>query len=325
MLASLLPGLRDIRTPLTVGYLWIAALWLALDPYLPKEEPTEDGIIRRIYEINNALGVGTAIAALSFAAYVLGAVATVSVENTRTGRALASFSPYFQTPTGRDAVRLYYSYLRDVALPKSTQGIKLPHTTSLTRVVLSEMATPVTELRTRLLISNQDVFGEYDRLVSEAEFRLNITIPLFAASVYASVAFSRLWLLFLIIVLALLVQGTSKLAQSVTVLQRAVTVGVITHPAKEDEEKARSEFQRFVDRQYELRSEHHLRLSRRMSLLRWLGTSTILLVLIVAIFASFSLSEIAAFLLDKLPFIGVLTSLTVAVIGYLRASLRRRE
>jgi hypothetical protein len=35
LISNLLPGLRDLRTPLAVGYLWLVALWLALHKYLP--------------------------------------------------------------------------------------------------------------------------------------------------------------------------------------------------------------------------------------------------------------------------------------------------
>ena len=35
MLASVLPGLRELRVPLSAGFLWLLALWFAIEPTLP--------------------------------------------------------------------------------------------------------------------------------------------------------------------------------------------------------------------------------------------------------------------------------------------------
>jgi hypothetical protein len=86
VLASLLPGLRDVRTPLTVGYLWLGSVWVMFFPSIPERAPQADGMVSRAFAIADELGAGATFAALSFLAYVLGAVATVSIENTRSGR-----------------------------------------------------------------------------------------------------------------------------------------------------------------------------------------------------------------------------------------------
>jgi hypothetical protein len=76
MLASLLPGLRDVRTPLTVGYLWLFILWLWFADKWPSERPRDDGAIARIFDVQTLLGSSVMIAALSFVAYVLGSLLT---------------------------------------------------------------------------------------------------------------------------------------------------------------------------------------------------------------------------------------------------------
>jgi hypothetical protein len=73
VLASLLPGLRDLRTPLAVGYCWAVAvaLWLRGDvdfspPYLYLASD-----LGRLVQI---VGTGPTLAAVSFVAYLVGAV-----------------------------------------------------------------------------------------------------------------------------------------------------------------------------------------------------------------------------------------------------------
>jgi hypothetical protein len=74
MLASLLPGLRDVRTPLTIGYLWLTFAWIVWGDHLPDGRPSGNGPIARLYDLSDFLGNGAVIAAISFSAYVLGAV-----------------------------------------------------------------------------------------------------------------------------------------------------------------------------------------------------------------------------------------------------------
>jgi hypothetical protein len=72
LLTAAIPGLREIRAPLVAGYLWILAAWLLIDPSLPLRESTDDPV-RSLVELADLLGpVGTA-AAISVAAYLVGA------------------------------------------------------------------------------------------------------------------------------------------------------------------------------------------------------------------------------------------------------------
>lgn len=76
MLASLLPGLRDLRAPLSAGYLWLAATWLYFAPHLPTSVRDADGVLRDIYrviDVSPTLEVGVG---LSFLAYMVGILST---------------------------------------------------------------------------------------------------------------------------------------------------------------------------------------------------------------------------------------------------------
>jgi hypothetical protein len=71
-LASLLPGLRDLRAPLAAGYLWLLTVWLALAEHVPDRDEATTGLFSSVYRLDDlvtAIGLGVA---LSFVAYVLG-------------------------------------------------------------------------------------------------------------------------------------------------------------------------------------------------------------------------------------------------------------
>jgi hypothetical protein len=70
VLASLLPGLREVRAPLAAGFVWLVALWFLLEPRWPRGD--DAGIVgsaARLMDMLNLLGQGVV---LSFAAYLLG-------------------------------------------------------------------------------------------------------------------------------------------------------------------------------------------------------------------------------------------------------------
>jgi hypothetical protein len=74
MLASLLPGLRDLRTPLATGYLWVVALWLLLHNRIPDSVEHATGPIKSLYQLGTFVGDTAVLAALSFVAYLLGSM-----------------------------------------------------------------------------------------------------------------------------------------------------------------------------------------------------------------------------------------------------------
>lgn len=75
MLATLLPGVREIRTPLTVGYTWLIVLWLAVGYRMP-EPGSAQGVLADVYRLAHAAGVIAAGIAVSVAAYIIGVIAT---------------------------------------------------------------------------------------------------------------------------------------------------------------------------------------------------------------------------------------------------------
>jgi hypothetical protein len=73
VLSSLLPGLRELRAPLSAGVLWLLAMWFLVEPAVPDADEATGilGSAYRLAEPLSAIGLG---AALAFAAYLLGSL-----------------------------------------------------------------------------------------------------------------------------------------------------------------------------------------------------------------------------------------------------------
>lgn len=79
MFATLLPGIRHVRTPLITGYLYFLVAWMLLGP--DRLTPHAGGgtvAERRLSALVQEVGSGPTFAALSFAALLIGSLATIS-------------------------------------------------------------------------------------------------------------------------------------------------------------------------------------------------------------------------------------------------------
>lgn len=71
MLAQILPGFRDFRTPLITGYLWLVFLWLLIGLPLP-DATVSEGPMGVINAFGEFLSPAVYITVLSFTAYLIG-------------------------------------------------------------------------------------------------------------------------------------------------------------------------------------------------------------------------------------------------------------
>ncbi|NJP97668.1 hypothetical protein HCN51_51000 [Nonomuraea sp. FMUSA5-5] len=55
MPTTLLPGVREIRTPLAVGYAWLLVVWVAIGHTIP-EPAKATGVIADTYRLAQAAG-----------------------------------------------------------------------------------------------------------------------------------------------------------------------------------------------------------------------------------------------------------------------------
>jgi hypothetical protein len=73
VLASILPGLREIRAPLAAGYLWLVIGWLLFHDRV-ETGSSASGAVDALTGFRDAIGLGGIAAAATFVAYVLGAL-----------------------------------------------------------------------------------------------------------------------------------------------------------------------------------------------------------------------------------------------------------
>jgi hypothetical protein len=71
MLASLLPGIRELRAPLAAGYVWLLGLWLSLRA-MSVSADYSTGIYRYMVDLANWAGKPVVFAASAFVAYLIG-------------------------------------------------------------------------------------------------------------------------------------------------------------------------------------------------------------------------------------------------------------
>jgi hypothetical protein len=82
MLTSILPGLRDLRGPLTAGYLWLLAAWIAFGDVMPHSRPQSgEQPVQAVFDLAGFFGKGAVVAAVTFTAYLLGAFLSVDVQS----------------------------------------------------------------------------------------------------------------------------------------------------------------------------------------------------------------------------------------------------
>lgn len=76
MLAQILPGFRDFRTPLVTGYVWLIILWIFVGMPIPRKDE-KTGILGLINSAEAYLTPAAYLAVLSFAAYMIGILLTI--------------------------------------------------------------------------------------------------------------------------------------------------------------------------------------------------------------------------------------------------------
>lgn len=210
LLSQLFPGLRDFRTPFASGVIWLLLGWLLAEPHVNQAHP--HGIYGAIHSLADALkplGLGFALALL---AYLVGAVAEVvwagplqllgvvgpgglaaitSVISRRLDQLSDEETVVFSFCHSYTA-RAYIAEraggesrhpdtdereLPGVEAMASTPQIAARITSYLHGDLVSAIREEIDVIATRLLGDKQPQFEIYDRLRSEAEFRIAIAAP----------------------------------------------------------------------------------------------------------------------------------------------------
>lgn len=252
LLACLLPGLRDVRTPLTVGYLWLFIAWLWFADRLPRSGAGEGYAVGRTFELLDLLGRAGVLASLTFTAYVVGALLTLPVHIItrplsallqllrRLGRShpnigVTRLDDWLTVNSWQATSQDYQNEIADAGEQARANIEKLPpgEQEPLLRELDRALNVGLEDLRTRLLVASSELYGEFDRFEAEAVFRANLSLAVLALGLTAMNSIAVLWGPFgAFAATILLLQGRRRNYGAVGVLQRATVAGIIKHPAQ---------------------------------------------------------------------------------------------
>jgi hypothetical protein len=262
MLMSLLPGLRDLRTPLATGYVWLIWLWLAFSEDVATPDKAH-GVLARVYQLADSVGPQATLAAVSFTAYLIGSVTQIdptkrgsnwnpfrtSVGPSRKARQelrelVGVLSPSFGKLTDSQVhevmgealrPRSYMSWsvrwqeVRSKARERGLDG----HTAYLLEwntqamALVDSVIEEMPQLKIRLQARNRDLYDTCDRLAAEGELRTSILLPLCLLVGALASKTNLLWLLLMPLPILIGIQGYSKSRGSLEVLVQALQEGDI--------------------------------------------------------------------------------------------------
>ncbi|MFJ8957715.1 hypothetical protein ACIRJL_10540 [Streptomyces sp. NPDC102383] len=240
MLANLLPGLRDVRAPLSAGCIWLLTLWLVFEDRVPTQQRAR-GLWASLYRLGDVVGPAGVLASGAFLAYLIGAMLAVRVVtvNAQEAPRAARFWDASRTITPRVS-RLAFNdlvgFLQDkgrLPPPESEAnaggGVERERGPRLmANLAARDILGETRQLRTKLLIASYDLFNEYDRAVGEAEFRKNVAYALVGLAAALSWLHSPWWSLLLVVSARLYVTGVVSERSANDVIIQAVVAGLVT-------------------------------------------------------------------------------------------------
>jgi hypothetical protein len=218
LLAQILPGFRDFRTPLVTGYLWLIVLWILIGMPLPDKDERE-GVMGAINAFGNFLTPTIYVGVLSFLAYVIGMLLMVDIKAGSVIRLGPRFSLPYVSRSDLDVINAHIEAAFHRARVRRVNGYEIEREFRLKTMIdseedyqihhgenqgnerlmddawreysLKELRTPVAEeivrsipsLAIKLQDKNPLLYGSYDRDRSESEFRLSIAPPIAVLSV----------------------------------------------------------------------------------------------------------------------------------------------
>ncbi|SDH22819.1 hypothetical protein [Microbacterium pygmaeum] len=260
MLASLLPGLRDLRVPLATGFLWAVVAWLLLYPAIPSQDDAT-GLAAEIYKVLGAFGSAALITVVTFVAYLLGIV-LVRPGTTVINAILRGFGFRGLGLSASSVVEAEQLAGRTAAAMKQA-GVQLADAPDVSdregiaRLLSERMVDEVPLVATRLLADNRDLFDRYDRADAEAAFRFAVVLPLNVICVASAWRMELEWWGYLVaagvgllLSAVLLLEGARKRMESNDAIYQAVFAGKASFPSVETaeamvaEERARHQKQR---------------------------------------------------------------------------------
>lgn len=194
-LTSLLPGIRELRTPLTAGYLWLLFLVTVSDD-LREQITGFAGTLTNGLDLTPRLVQTAEVAAVTFLAYLIGAIwdglAPIAgrflyetgrrhlpwVRRREDGRRILS-RPWFNSQSVSELLAMIRqdSRTQDEEQQPPWRVTAKPLDKQEERQ-LEALLDECTLIPTRLLGTEQEVWMSWDRIHAEAQFRLFVSVPL---------------------------------------------------------------------------------------------------------------------------------------------------
>lgn len=224
MLANLLPGVREIRAPLAAGYAWLLLVWLTWGHEMADRPEGElMAQMDRLEPLVRGFGLTVVV---SVAAYLLGSLAIASGDGMIEGVRRLRRGPDdreagdHRTRAGRFSQSSSAALLAwaEDALQRRTESVaeetdgELPvaadqWSSRSAPMLANRVAIEFELVKTQLLATKPELYSEVDRKDSEALFRLALVPPLGALLAWLTFADSPLWLIGVVPVLGLFLQG----------------------------------------------------------------------------------------------------------------------
>ncbi|GLY35608.1 hypothetical protein Amsp01_016320 [Amycolatopsis sp. NBRC 101858] len=193
MLASLLPGFRDVRSALVAGYMWFCAGWLLIGHYRP---PSAGLLAKPAVELLELFGTGGRLAAISVLCLLIGEVTGTLVQSAffrlslaylrkltsenlahRPRGLLSAFRPLSGRAIGRVRGRIRHELRQRQESTTSEATPRGVDQHDVDRVTIGAL-TEVLYMSPRLIVAKPELYAEFSRIKGESEFRDAILLPL---------------------------------------------------------------------------------------------------------------------------------------------------
>jgi hypothetical protein len=265
VIASLLPGLRELRAPLAAGFSWLLVLYLWVSPSIPTNPDQLKGASRQLWLLADWLGKTAILATLSFCAYLIGIVSEWVTNALVHWLDFLNYSPLAPISPGIRRVRANDELLRETAIRLLVGRLKRDESFQSEIVsrmfsehaggeVLDGFRESVKQSETvgrqaireyvnlddyvnigredlgnaRYLLSGgdqPDLYSDWDRLRSEGDFRISLVLPLTALAVTAGLIVHPACLTLLLVCPALIYMGIGARAEADQLVGGALFAG----------------------------------------------------------------------------------------------------
>jgi hypothetical protein len=246
MIGYLLPGLRDLRSALTSGFMWVAAGYLLAAAAVPGSEPVRITVSPDVQRLFALIGTGGALVVLTMACLIVGECATACVDRLwfrfSRGNLERRLKISVSQPEPRDLLSLFKPMSpRSMRRLEARISRDAAVAMTLKKACIDDSFRGILYISPRLLTVNFETYTEFDRVIGEGRFRdavspplplvalalsLNIDAPLFANVVFVAASFG--------VSLFLFDQGRRRFRIAHSMIAHLVADGELDTPALMD-------------------------------------------------------------------------------------------